>query len=125
MKLMGMPAITVTTTAQTGIRPVNNYLKKVVRLMGMITVGEMTANAYRPGVFLKRNYYKAKYLGLAKKVIKILEGRKSIHPSLKNIVYFHALQLTYKTMQQHYLYPDMNANVQRMEIYNQRRKNNQ
>jgi multimeric flavodoxin WrbA len=104
MKLLGKPAITAIATAQTGVIPVKNYLEKVARFMGMITVGSMNARAYRPGVFPKRGYYKEKHVRLAKKVNKILEGKRPIFPNLKNMIYFHALQFTYRTMPQHLPY---------------------
>lgn len=101
MKLIGKPAITVVTTAQTGTKPVEKYLVKVLKLLGAIPVAHLNAIAYQPGNFPKRDEYNRKYQNTVKKIVKIINGQKRLVPSIMNHIYFLAHQITYRKLPQH------------------------
>ena len=104
MKLMGIPALSATTTAQTGTTAVQRSLQNTLCMMGAVPVGKLRGIAYRPGTFPRRDMFRLKHLPLAKKVVGILQGRKRPMATLMNHVYFHGLQISYQKKAEHLPY---------------------
>jgi len=84
LKLIGKPAITAVTTAGSGIGAVERYLDLVLRLLGTIGIGRLRGIGYQPGVMPRREAYREKYRGLARKAVRVLNGELKPRPTLMN-----------------------------------------
>ena len=93
LALIGKPIITVTTTAGTGARPTEKYLRNVVEMLGGIPIGSIRAKAYQPNNFPKREFYLEKTKKIAKKVSLILDGKRKIKPVLMNKLFFWGIKM--------------------------------
>jgi len=84
LKLLGKPAITVVTTAGSGMGTVERYLNTVLRLLGTIGIGRLRGIGYQPGVMPDREAYKLKNRALARKAVRVLNGELKPRPNLMN-----------------------------------------
>lgn len=84
LRLLGKPAITAVTTANSGAAAVERYLGTVLLLLGAIGVGRLRGIGYQPGVMPLREAYKKRHGALARKAVRILNGELAPRPGLMN-----------------------------------------
>lgn len=92
LKLIGKPAITAVTTAGSGIGAVERYLDLVLRLLGTIGVGRLRGIGYQPGVMPRREAHKKRHKALARKAVRILNGKSRPRPSIANHIAFLSMK---------------------------------
>jgi multimeric flavodoxin WrbA len=96
MKLMGKPAISAVTTARTGRKPTEKYLKLVLYALGAVPIGSLRGIGFKPGELQNREELQAKCRKLAIKTVKILNGKKALKPQLMNSFFFWGMKMKAK-----------------------------
>ncbi len=104
MKLIGKPAISAVTTARSGRKPTEKYIKLVLYALGTIPVGSLRGIGFRPGQLQNKTNIRNKYRKLAAKTCDILNGRKKLKPKLLNKFYFLGMKMKAKYGKDHLAY---------------------
>jgi multimeric flavodoxin WrbA len=92
LRLIGKPAITAVTTAYTGLRAAERYLRNMTSCMGAIVFGSLRGRATLPGKFPQRERSKRRHQGLAQKAADILQGKIKVRPKLRNSWYYWGMK---------------------------------
>jgi len=96
MKLIGKPVITAVTTARTGRKPTEKYLKFIACALGAIPIGHLRGIGFKPNTLQNIEMLKQKYEKLAVKTIEILNGKKKIKPTSLNKLIFWGIKMKAK-----------------------------
>jgi multimeric flavodoxin WrbA len=87
-RLIGKPAILVTTTALDGARPTLKYMRECAYMLGMIPVGELAWAVHRGGDELGGGGLRAHRARLARTMVALLREERRPRPRLLNAFYF-------------------------------------
>jgi multimeric flavodoxin WrbA len=93
MKLIGKPSLSAVTTAHTGRKPTEKYIKLVLYALGTIPIGSLRGIGFKPGQLQNKEKLMQKYTKLAATCADILNGGKKLKSKLLNELYFKGMKM--------------------------------
>jgi multimeric flavodoxin WrbA len=90
-RLIGKPAITVSTTALDGLKPTVKYLKSSLYMLGLIPVGKLEWSMRKTKTAFEPEKVQNLYRKLSHSVLDLLNGKKELRPTLMNNLYFKGI----------------------------------